>query len=206
MPVTVHKMYNVPVRLDGIERRKRSTGLLHVVAGFFLIASTGIYFGQNPEVQLVWVVPVYLVAGVSLLYGFMRKKIDPGARFNHWVRVLQFLTFALLAMTLLKDASPARVASLAIWAIVVVFLMFTERKIFHDTDLLVKTDGVTVPGYLRNHLLPWSEIESFILRNDYLTITRKNQKYVQLELMEDIAPEDIRQINAFCDRQLQTTL
>jgi hypothetical protein len=197
-------MFNVPVRLDGIERRKRSTGLLHVVAGFFLIVSTGMYFGQKRNTELAPVLAVYGVAIVSLAYGFGRKKWDPAARYNHWVRLLQFLTFALLFITLLDEASPVRIASLGLWAVVILFLMFTERKIFHDTDLQVKTEGVMVPGYLRNHLLPWPEIESFILRNDYLTITRKNQKYVQLELMADMRPEDIRQINAFCHTQLQT--
>jgi hypothetical protein len=198
-------MYNVPVRLDGIERRKRSTGLLHVVAGFFLIASTGMYFGENPGVSLAWILPVYGVALLSLGYGFTRTRFDPGARLNHWVRVLQFITFALLSITLLNEASAARVVSLAIWAIVILLLMFTERKVFHDTDLQVKRDGVLVPGYLRNHLLPWQQIESFILRSDYLTITRKNHKYVQLELMADLPAEDIRQINAFCNQQIKAT-
>ena len=195
-------MYKIPVKLEGIERRKRSTGLLHIVAGFFLVISAGTYSQQVAYADFLLMLPVYIVAVVSLLYGFFRKKIDPLATYNHWIRMIQFLTFAVLAISLINLVSTVRIASLAIWAIAILFLMFTERKIFHDTDLQIKEEGVFVPGYFKNHIIPWQVMEGFVLRADFLTITRTNKKYVQLELIKDMEPDEIEEINAYCNQRL----
>ena len=185
-PATQYNMYKIPVKLEGIERRKRSTGLLHIVAGFFLIANAAGYYKQIDYSSLSLVAPVFFVAFASLIYGFFRKRLDPAAKYNHWIRMIQFLTFALLAITMIQTTSNLKLFTLVLWAIMILFLMFTERKIFHDTDLQIKAEGVYVPGYFKSHLMPWHIISAFVLRNDYLTITRTSQKYVQLELLKDM--------------------
>lgn len=195
-------MFKISVKLEGIERRKRSTGLLHIVAGFFLVLSTGSYYSNSSGVNLSLMVPVYLVAALSLGYGAFRKKIDPAARYNHWIRVLQFLTFSYLSISFSQLISNLQVASLILWAVVILFLMFTERKMFEDTDLQIKEEGVFVPGYFRSHVIPWQVMEAFVLRPDFLTITRKDQKYVQLELLKGLTATEIQAINNFCQIQI----
>lgn len=194
-------MYKLPVKLDGIERRKRSTGLLHIVAGLFLIVSAGMYYFETVQQKSPLMILLYGVAIVSLFYGFFRQRLDPAAKYNHWVRLLQFISFTVLAISLVNSVSIIRILSLALWAIVILFLMFTERKIFHDTDLQVKEEGIFVPGYFRNDLIPWSGIEGFVLRPDYLTITRTDKKYVQLELLKDVDPAQMEEINVYCARR-----
>lgn len=195
-------MFKISVKLEGIERRKRSTGLLHIVAGFFLVLNTGSYYSNTSNVNLSLMVPVYIVALVSLGYGAFRKKVDPAARYNHWIRVLQFLTFAFLSISLGHLISTLPLASLILWAVVILFLMFTERKMFEDTDLQIKEEGIFVPGYFRSHVIPWQLMEAFVLRPDFLTITRKDQKYVQLELLKGLTATEIQAINSFCRNQI----
>jgi hypothetical protein len=194
-------MHKLAVKLDGIERRKRSTGLLHIVAGLFLIVSAGMYYLETAEQKSPLMLLLYGVAIVSMLYGFFRRRIDPVAKYNHWVRLLQFIAFTVLAINLLNSVNIIRILSLALWAIVILFLMFTERKVFHDTDLQIKEEGIFVPGYFRNDLIPWSGIEGFVLRSDFLTITRADKKYVQLELLKDVDPAEIDEINFYCAKR-----
>lgn len=196
-------MHKIPVKLEGIERRKRSTGLLHIVAGFFLMVSAGNYYLQSTQPTLLTVLPFYLLAIISLVYGFFRKRIDPSARYNHWLRMVQFLTFALLAISLAGNISSIKLFSIILWAIVILFLMFTERKIFHDTDLQLKEEGIYVPGYFNSHLIPWQNVSNFVLRADYLTITRNDQKYVQLELIKDMDLPEMERINNFAHEQIK---
>ncbi len=196
-------MYKIRVKLEGIERRKRSTGLLHIVAGFFLIANAGDYYLHTNYSSFLTVIPIYIVAAISLLYGFLRKRIDPLAKYNHWVRMVQFLTFAVLAISMIGMVSGIKLFTIVLWAIVILFLMFTERKIFHDTDLQIKKEGIYVPGYFRSHLMPWHHVEDFVLRADYLTITRTNKKYVQLELLKDLELSEIEKINSFSQDQIK---
>ncbi len=196
-------MHKIPVKLEGIERRKKSTGLLHIVAGFFLIASAGAVQQKTGYADFSIVLPVYVVAVVSLVYGFMRSRWDAAAKYNHWVRMLQFLTFAVLAILWLNTLSTIRIATLALWAVIILLLMFTERKIFHDTALQIKEEGIFVPGYFKSYVIPWAVIEHVILRTDYLTIARTNKKYVQLELLKDLPPTEIENINTFCRQQIK---
>lgn len=195
-------MYKIPVKIEGIERRKRSTGLLHIVAGFFLIANGGTYFRQMNFENLSLVLPFYLVAAASLLYGFFRQRLDPSAQFNHWVRLLQFLTFSALAIVFLSFSKAPQIIGLLLWAVITLFLMFTERKVFHDAYLQVKSDGIHVPGYLKNNMVPWAIIESFVVRADYVTILRRDQKYVQLEMLHDLGKQEVEHINQFSKQHI----
>lgn len=195
-------MLRIPVKIEGMERRKRSTGLLHVVAGFFLIANAGTYNQEHNYEQLAAVVPVYAIALLSLVYGFMRKRLDPQARYNHWLRLLQFLVFAILGVLLTNTGKSLTAASLFLWAGITLLLLFTERKVFHDTALLLKEDGIHVPGYFRDHVLPWTIIEELVLRQDYVTILRKDKKYVQLELLSPLSGPETDQINRYSKEQI----
>lgn len=195
-------MLKIPVKIEGIERRKRSTGLLHIVAGFFLVANAGTYNQLHNYEQFTVVAPVYLIAILSLFYGFMRKKIDPQARYNHWLRLVQFLIFAVLGILMINLEKNLSAAGLFLWAVIVLLLLFTERKVFHDTALQLKDDGIHVPGYFRDHVLPWAIVEELVLRQDYVTILRKDKKYVQLELLSPLSQAESEQLNRYSREQI----
>jgi hypothetical protein len=195
-------MYKLPVKIDGIERRKRSTGLLHIVAGFFLIVNAGTYNQKMNFDNISIVLPFYGVAAISLLYGFFRKRFDPMANYNHWVRLLQFLSFAMLTLLFIDFSGGPQIIGLALWAAVTLFLMFTERKVFHDAYLQIKGDGIHVPGYLKVNVVPWAIIESLVVRSDYVTILRRDQKYVQLEVSHDLCIQDLEQLHQFSKQHI----
>lgn len=195
-------MYKLAVKIEGIERRKRSTGLLHVIAGFFLFMNGVTYLRQMNFENFSLALPFFLVAAASLLYGFFRKRLDPWAHFNHWVRLLQFLAFSALAIVFISFANVSQIIGLLLWAIITLFLMFTERKVFHDAYLQVKADGIHVPGYLKANVIPWELIESLVVRTDFVTILRRDQKYVQLEVLHDLGKQDIENINQFSKKHI----
>lgn len=195
-------MLKIPVKIEGMERRKRSTGLLHVVAGFFLIANAGTYNQLHKYEQWPVVLPVYAIALLSLAYGFGRKRIDPPARYNHWIRLAQFGVFVVLGVLMINGSQSLTAATLFLWAGITLLLLFTERKVFHDTALLLEEDGIHVPGYFRDHVLPWAIIEELVLRQDYVTILRKDKKYVQLELLSPVSSAETEQINRYSKEQI----
>lgn len=195
-------MLKIPVKIEGIERRKRSTGLLHIVAGFFLIANAGTYNQLHHYEQGAVAIPVYVVAVMSLIYGFMRKRLDPQARYNPWIRFVQFLVFVLMGVLMMGLGKNLTGASLFLWAAITLMLVFTERKVFQEPDLLLQADGIHVPGYLKDHVVPWLIIEELVLRKDYVTILRKDKKYVQLELLSSLTEQETDQINRYSKEQI----
>lgn len=195
-------MFKIPVKIEGIEKRKRSTGILHVIAGLYLITVAGDYYKHLNYQDFFNVLPIYIVSAISLVYGFFRKRIDTTGHYNHWVRMLQFLTFAVLAIILSSFARAVSYFGLILWSIVTLFLMFTERKVFQDTVMHIKDDGIHIPGYFTNYIIPWSIIMDFVLRADYVTISRTNHKYVQLELIETIDTSELTAINNFSRQKI----
>lgn len=156
-------------------------------------------------VQYKNLLPGFLVVAAalaSLVYGLFRKKIDPQAKYNHLVRLLQFISFAFLGIAFVPFASKLAVFGLFLWAIVLVFLMFTERKVFHDTFLVLNNEGLFVPGYFSSHRIPWNVISDLVARPDFVTITRTNQHFVQLEVLTTIQSTELEAINAFSCQQI----
>jgi hypothetical protein len=196
-------MHRIPIKIEGIERRKRSTGLLHIVAGLFLITSISTYFKSLGYHNFLSVLPMYIVAVASLIYGLFRKKIDPKAKYNHWLRVIQFLVFAVLGILMLKAKIDFRNFTLLLWAVICIFLLFTERKVFHDALLTLGEKSVSIPGYFSNRVLPWEVIENLVIRQDYVTIYLPQNKYIQHEVLVELGEKEISDMNNFCRQQLK---
>lgn len=196
-------MHLIAIKIDGIERRKKSTGLFHVVAGLFLLANIAEYYKQLNYQNFFSVLPMYLVAVASLLYGLFRNKMDPKAKFNHWMRMLQFLIFSVLGILMLKTKMDFRNISLFLWAVICILLLFTERKIFHDAFLNLSKNNITIPGYFSNKVLPWSVIENIIVRQDYVTIYIPRNRYIQYEVLSELSEAEIKDINFFCQQHIE---
>ena len=196
-------MHRIAIKIDGIERRKKSTGLFHIIAGLFLLANAAEYYKQSDYQNFLTVLPIFFVAAISLVYGLFRNKFDPKAQFNHWVRMLQFLVFSVLGILMLEFTMGFRNVSLFLWAVICILLLFTERKIFHDAFLLFGKNSITIPGYFSNKVIPWSVIENIIVRPDYVTLYYPQNRYLQYEILTEINEVEIKNINHFCQQQIE---
>jgi hypothetical protein len=195
-------VYKLPVKIEGIEKRKRSSGILHMIAGLFvLITGSRSLQLQGDDLMYVQVVS-YAVGIASVVYGAMRKRFDPQAKYNQWFRLAQSAAFLLKGFTLINVADTITLVSLFIWAGISLMLFVTERKVFKPTELGISKEGISVPGFYMDHLIPWTLVNDLVVRPDYVTITRENLSYVQLELLADMDRKDINRINDFAREQL----
>jgi hypothetical protein len=195
-------MYRLGVRIGGIEQKKSNTGLLHLAAAFLLIVDGSTYInvaGFNKPLLL----PIFCVAVISLGYGFFRKKRDPAARYNTAIRVLQFISLVLLAILLLHTGKDAAAILLFIFAGLSLALLFTERGIFGEANLLIEKEGIFMPGYVTKNCLLWASIDHVVIRKDYITIFKKDQKFLQFELEKVVVDAELQQITDFCRIQVE---
>jgi hypothetical protein len=195
-------MHRIAIKIEGIERRKKSTGLFHIIAGLFLIANTSEYYKESGYQNFFTVLPIYFIAAASLFYGLLRNKIDPTAQFNHWMRMLQFLMFTLLGVLFLKSDLDFRNILLLLWAVICILLLFTERKVFHDAVLNFGKNSITIPGYFSNKVIPWEAIENIVVRQDFVTIYYPQNRYIQYEVQAELNEVQINTINQFCQQQI----
>ena len=156
-------MYSVTVKIEGIESRRRSAGLLHIVIGFFLIAKGADYYRFLDFKTIFPTLPVFAVAFISLAYGFFRRRIDYSSQYNYWLRLLQVVTFTTLGVIFTNLAKPMDYFGVFIFAFLCILLMFSERRIFLETTIFLDKPGVQIPGYYRDHLLKWEELSEVVV-------------------------------------------
>lgn len=196
-------MYSIAVKIEGIESRKRSAGLLHVVIGLFLIAKGSQYY-QLTQYRNFWAIaPFLLIASFSLFYGFFRRKIDLSARYNYWLRLVQVVSFTVLGVFLTQTGRSMDYMGAFIFAFLCIVLMFSERRIFQDTILVIDGNGIKIPGYYREHMVSWSELTQVVVREDFITLFHVKQKYLQYQVMQDLSTLEVAKINAFCKEQIE---
>lgn len=196
-------MYTIAVKIDGIESRRKSAGLLHVLIGFFMIFHASNYY-HITGYKNVWPVAIMLlVASFSLFYGFFRRKIDLSAKYNFWLRLVQLACFIVLGMLTLNANTGSAYLSVFIFAFLCLFLLFSEKKIFTESDLILSEEGVTVPGYYKDTLVKWEELSEVVVREDFVTLFHIRQKYIQFQVLQDLSTLEVAKMNAFCKEKIQ---
>lgn len=196
-------MYSIAVRIEDIEKRRRSAGLLHIVLGFFLVAKGADYFKSIEYRSFLPVIPVLLIASLSLFYGFFRKKLDTGSRLNGRLRLLQLVTFLVLGIIFFMAGRVLDYMVVFVFAVFCLVLFFSERKIFEETNIILDQEGLTIPGSYKEHRVPWTDLSEVIIREDFITIFHVRKKYLQYQVLQDLSTLELAKMNAFCREKLE---
>jgi hypothetical protein len=196
-------MYSVTVRIEGIESRRRSAGLLHIVIGLFLIAKAADYYKYIAYKNFLPVIPVLLIGSFSLFYGFFRRKIDLTHRYNYWLRLLQVITFTVLGFMMVNTGRSIDYIGIFVFAFLSIVLLFSERRIFEETTIFLDETGIRIPGYYRDHVVKWEELSNVVVREDFITIFHIKQKYLQYQVLQDLSILETAKMNAFCKEKIE---
>jgi hypothetical protein len=196
-------MFSVGVKIEGIESRRRSAGLLHIVVGLFLIAKIAAYYKDTGYSNFIPVIPFMLVGSFSLFYGFFRKKIDFTYKYNYWLRLVQVISFTFLGFLLSGTGKTIDYVGVFLFALLSIILLFSERRIFDETAITMNEQGLSIPGYYRDHLIPWSQLSEVVVREDFITIFHQKQKYLQYQVMQDLSTLEVAKMNAFCREKIE---
>jgi hypothetical protein len=197
-------MYSVTVKIEAIESRRRSAGILHVLTGSFLIAKGADYYHRFlHEESIVSSLPVFAVAIISIFYGLFRRRIDIFARYNFWLRLLQVITFTVFGLAMTTIGTPIDYLGLLFFAGLSILLLFSEKRVFQETTIFISQQGVQVPGTYRSHLLPWDQLTDVVVREDFITIFHVKKKYLQYQVQQDLSTLEVAKMNAFCKEQLE---
>ena len=196
-------MFSILVKIDGFLSRRRNAALLHVVLGFFLILKVFDWYSYSAYSNLLPMTPILIVAGLSLYYGFFRRKFDPSGKQNLWLRLVQATTFFVFAFVMLRVGHPVDYYGLFIWTALTLILMLTERRIFDDTVVYLDENGVRIPGYFKDHMVAWEKLENVVVRHDFVTFFHRNNKYLQFQVMQTLSELEVAKMNAFCKEKLE---
>ncbi len=191
--------YSIPIFFEPFERQKKAARLIHLLAGFLMIANAWGDFNQ-PTPNLWFVIIQVAGALMCILFAFAGKKIFPATgKTNALFRLMEAFIFFYSAwyfsskmnMNLMGFTQVAAAAGL-------LFLFFTERKIYNAAVIKIDDKGLSAPNNLTDRFLPWSSIDNMLVKNDYISINTKKNQFIQFETNIILSELQIDEINGFC--------
>jgi hypothetical protein len=195
-------MYSVGVRIEGIEKRRRNSGLLHIIIGLFLILKTTDFLRYQANPDFISSVPLLITAGISLFYGMFRRRVDLTYKYNYWLRVIQVASFISLGIAMIRVGQPLDYIGLFLFAFLSILLLLSEKRIFEETNILFDESGILIPGYYWTHLVTWDNLENVVVREDFITLFHRKQKFLQFQVLQDLSTLEVAKMNAFCREQI----
>jgi hypothetical protein len=196
-------MYTVAVKIEGMDRRRRSTSVVHALLGFFLVIKAFDLYHYLEDSTLLPSLPFLAVGVLSLFYAFFRSKVDLTAKHNAGLRLLQTVTFFSFGFLMYRIGRSIDYISLFIWGFLTLLLFFSEKRVFRDTVLTFSEKGITIPGSYRDYLVDWSTLENVVVRNDFITLFHRGKKFLQYQVMQDLSGLELVKMNAFCRERIE---
>jgi hypothetical protein len=194
--------YSIPVYFEPFERQKKAARLLHLLAGFLMIANAWGDFNQ-PTPNLVFVVVQVAGAMLCILFAFAGKKVFPDSKnTNQLFRLIEALLFVYAAWYFFSKMNLTFMGLLQVLAAIGLLLLFiTERKIFSATNVRIDDKGIHTPNNLADRFIAWNEIENMLIKNDFISINTTKNQFIQYETNIILSELEMDEMNAFCREQ-----
>ena len=147
---------------------------------------------------------VYFLAFVFLLIaGIFYKKILN----NFWrhFRLLFFESMLFLGGSVYfwsKGLSLVALSHAIIAGVLVLFMIYLRRK-ENGELIIVSESNVILPALTGHRIIEWGQLTNVIKRDDLLTLDFKNNRLMQVQIINDDVPES--EFNQFCRQQLAVT-
>jgi hypothetical protein len=196
-------MYTIAVKIEGMDRRRRSTSLVHAIVGFFLLIKSFDLYNYLNGSSVVPLLPFLAVGGVSLFYAFFRNRVDITAKHNAGLRLLQTVTFFSFGFLMLRLGRSMDYIGLFIWGLLTLILFFSEKRVFKDALLQLTDKGILIPGTYREYLVDWVTLEDVVVRHDFVTLFHRGKKFLQYQVLQDLSELELVKMNAFCREKIE---
>ena len=191
--------YRIAIFFEPFAKQKKAARLLHLLAGFLMIANAWGNFKQ-PTPNLIFVVTQIAGAILTIVFAFSGKKgFSVSKNTNAFFRIVETAILLYAAWYFFNTMNLHLMGMLQLLgAIGLLLLFFTEQKLFTPSFLLINENGITTPGNFKDRIIPWAAIENMLVKNDFVSINTKQNHFLQYETGEILSKLQIDEMNAFC--------
>ncbi|KAA2243066.1 hypothetical protein F0L74_11145 [Chitinophaga agrisoli] len=194
-------MYKLKILHPNTVTRLRLQPVMHGLAGIlFLFNAIGTYNSPKPN----WAVVIYfIVVGLaSLVFPFIMRRFQHFSGANSVMRLVQVFVCFTGFLYFLTHMQPLIAVLHLIIGLGLVYIGWAEYRIFQPVYVGLDNMGVQLPTTFSQRNIGWNQLNNVILRNDLLTIDFKNNKILQLDILDNISDVKMGEINAFCKHRL----
>jgi len=190
--------YKIPIFFEPFEKQKKAAILLHLLAGFLMMANAWGDFKQ-PTPVLLFVVVQITGALLSILFALMGKRmLSKQSGVNSIFRlaeasILFYASWYFFGMNMTLMGMLQMVGGLGL-----LLLFFTERKIFSSCFIRMDERGVYTPNNIGDRLIEWKDIELMLIKNDFVSINTRQNHFIQYETGIVLSELQMDEMNAYC--------
>lgn len=195
-------MHQLRILHPNTSSRIRLLPVMHGLTGIlFLFNAIGVYRSPQPN----WFLAVFfLVLGMACIgFPFTMKRFKKFTEANTVARMIESFICFTGSLYFLSHLQPLTGLLLFLTGIGLAYVGWMEHKIFQPSYVKMDTTGITLPTTFSKRLVGWNELNNVILRNDLLTIDFKNNKILQLEILDEPGKEQREALNAFFQSRVQ---
>lgn len=195
-------MYQIPIYFEPFIKQKKAARLLHLLTGFLMMANAWGDFKQ-PTPKLLFVVIQIAGSLLSILFALSGKRGIPVTKNSNGIfRIMETGVLLFAARYFITEMNLQLMGMLQVLgAIGLLFLFFTERKLFASSFVKIDDKGIATPGNLKDRIINWAQIENMLVKNDFISINTKQNHFIQYETAEVLSELQIDEINEFCREQ-----
>lgn len=195
-------MYKLRILHPNAMTRLRLQPVMHGMAGIlFFFNAIGTYNMPSPN---WWMTGLFFLMGlISIGFPFIMRRLRNLGEANSLVRMLQ--TFALLSGSLffLSHLQPVVGGTLFFAGLGLAYAGYAEYRILQPAYVRMDNTYLILPTIFSSRRITWNEMKNVILRNDLLTLDFKNNKILQLEVLDDVPASDAAAMNEFFQQRIQ---
>jgi hypothetical protein len=195
------KQYKLRILHPNTITRLRLQPVMHMLIGLlFLLNGIGIYKSPVPN----WSMAVFfLVLGfASIIFPFFMKRFSNIQAANSLTRMIQAFTCFTGCLFFLENKEPLIGLLLLLTGVASAYIGYAEYKIFQPAFARIDMMGITLPTTFSERLIGWNQLNNVILRDDLLTLDFKNNKVMQLEVLDETGLVTTEEMNAFFKSRL----
>ncbi|MFY0254981.1 hypothetical protein ACDQ55_13620 [Chitinophaga sp. 30R24] len=189
-------MHNLRILHPNTNSRVRLLPVMHGLTGIlFLFNAIGIY--QRPTPNWFLVVFFLLTGFACIAFPFVMRKFKKFTEANTVARMLEAFICLTGTLYFLSHRQPFTALMLLLVGIGMAYVGWMEHRIFQPSFIKMDTTGISLPTLFSRKLVGWNELNNVILRNDLLTIDFKNNKILQLEILDEPGKMKREELNTF---------
>ncbi|MBS0029078.1 hypothetical protein ACTJJ0_14105 [Chitinophaga sp. 22321] len=195
-------MHSLRILHPNTSSRIRLLPVMHGLTGIlFLFNAIGIYRSPQPNWFLV---VFFLVLGMACIgFPFTMKRFKKFSEANTVARMIEAFICFTGSLYFLSHLEPLTGLLLFLTGGGLAYVGWMEYKIFQPSYVKMDTTGITLPTTFSKRLVGWNELNNVILRNDLLTIDFKNNRILQLEILDEPGAAQREALNTFFQSRVQ---
>ncbi len=198
----MQNQYSLQVVHPAFELLKRSARILHFIAASVIFINAIHLIQLHNGNKVLYYTQMIIAVDIYLLVFFGGVLLIEAPRLNLIFRLIELLTIIGIGFILISDGHYWFGYLHLMLSTGYLFLFYREWRVFQSEAIDITQTGITVPDFVKNTEISWTEIKTIIPKYQSIIIETLRNKKIELNLRQNLKIDELAQIDDFCQKHL----